>query len=76
MCSPATTPRRCRARRSWKGSGARGIEVLLLTDPIDAFWPERMDEFEGKPIRSVTQGAADLSKLERCRGRHLARPPT
>ena len=23
--------------------------MLLLADPIDAFWPERMDEFEGKP---------------------------
>ena len=46
-----------------EGFRARGIEVLLLTDPIDAFWPERMDEFDGKPIRSVTQGAADLSKL-------------
>jgi len=37
--------------------------VLLLADAIDAFWPDRMDEFEGKPIRSVTQGAADLAKL-------------
>jgi len=46
-----------------EGFRARGIEVLLLTDPIDAFWPDRMDEFEGKPIRSVTQGAADLAKL-------------
>ena len=46
-----------------EGFRARGIEVLLLSDPIDAFWPERMDEFDGKPIRSVTQGAADLSKL-------------
>lgn len=46
-----------------EGFRARGIEVLLLTDPIDAFWPERMDEYDGKPIRSVSQGAADLSKL-------------
>jgi molecular chaperone HtpG len=46
-----------------EGFRARGIEVLLLADPIDAFWPERMENFDGKPIRSVTQGAADLSKL-------------
>jgi molecular chaperone HtpG len=46
-----------------EGFRARGLEVLLLTDSIDAFWPERMDEFDGKPMRSVTQGAADLSKL-------------
>ncbi len=47
-----------------EGFRARGIEVLLLADPIDAFWPDRMDKFEEKPIRSVTQGAADLSKLK------------
>ena len=46
-----------------EGFRARGVEVLLLTDPVDAFWPERLGTFEGKPIRSVTQGAADLSKL-------------
>ncbi|CAH2599580.1 Chaperone protein HtpG [Rhodovastum atsumiense] len=46
-----------------EGFRARGIEVLLLADPIDAFWPERLEEFDGKPIRSITQGAADLSKL-------------
>ncbi len=46
-----------------EGFKARGVEVLLLTDPVDTFWPERLSEWEGKPIRSVTQGAADLSKL-------------
>ena len=40
------------------------MEVLLLEDPIDAFWPERMAEFDGKKLLSVTQGAADLSKIE------------
>ena len=47
-----------------EGFRARGIEVLLLSDPVDAFWPERLSEHDGKPIRSVTQGAADLSKFE------------
>ena len=47
-----------------EGFRARGLEVLLLTDQVDAFWPERLGTFEGKPLRSVTQGAADLSKLE------------
>jgi molecular chaperone HtpG len=46
-----------------EGFRARGIEVLLLADQIDAFWPERLGSFEGKPIRSVTQGAVDLSKV-------------
>ena len=48
-----------------EGFRARGVEVLLLDDPVDSFWPERLDRYEEKPIRSVTQGAADLSKLPR-----------
>lgn len=47
-----------------EGYRARGIEVLMLTDQVDNFWPERLPEWEGKPIRSVTQGVADLSKLQ------------
>jgi molecular chaperone HtpG len=45
-----------------EGFRAKGIEVLLLSDPIDAFWPERMDTFEGKKLKSVTQAADDLGK--------------
>lgn len=45
-----------------EGFKARGIEVLLLSDPVDAFWPDRLDNFQDKPLRSVTQGLADLSK--------------
>jgi len=46
-----------------EGFRARGLEVLLLSDPIDAFWPERLGSFEGKRLRSITQGEVDLSKL-------------
>jgi molecular chaperone HtpG len=46
-----------------EGFRAREIEVLLLADPIDAFWPDRMTDFEGKPVRSVTQGATDLDAV-------------
>jgi molecular chaperone HtpG len=46
-----------------EGFSARGIEVLLMADPIDAFWPDRLDSFEGKKLVSVTQGAADLAKI-------------
>ena len=46
-----------------EGFRARGIEVLLLADQVDAFWPERVAQFDEKPIRSITQGAADLSKI-------------
>jgi molecular chaperone HtpG len=46
-----------------EGFRARGVEVLLLSDQIDAFWPERLDRFEEKPIRSITQGSVDLSRI-------------
>ncbi len=39
---------------------ARGVEVLLLTDPIDAFWTSMPQEFEGKPLRSLSQGDVDF----------------
>ncbi len=53
------------ARRSphLEGFKARGVEVLLLTDPVDDFWLSMVTEHEGKPFRSVTRGGADLSKL-------------
>jgi molecular chaperone HtpG len=47
-----------------EGFKAKGYEVLLMADPIDAFWPERLDSFEGKKLRSVTQSAGDLSKSD------------
>nr|WP_294521297.1 molecular chaperone HtpG [uncultured Rhodopila sp.] len=47
-----------------EGFRAKGIEVLLMSDSIDSFWPERLDSFEGKKLRSVTQAAEDLSKGE------------
>jgi len=49
-----------RASPQLEGFRAKGIEVLLLADPIDAFWPERLDSFEGKSIKSITQASADL----------------
>ncbi|WEX75321.1 molecular chaperone HtpG [Sinorhizobium numidicum] len=46
-----------------EGFRARGIEVLLLTDPVDSFWVTSAPEFEGKPFKSITQGAADLAGI-------------
>jgi molecular chaperone HtpG len=45
-----------------EGFRAKGIEVLLMSDSIDSFWPERLDRFEDKKLRSVTQAADDLGK--------------
>jgi molecular chaperone HtpG len=46
-----------------EGYRAKGVEVLLLTDPIDEFWMPMVQKFGDKPFRSVTRGAADLSKI-------------
>jgi molecular chaperone HtpG len=46
-----------------EGFRARGVEVLLLSDHVDAFWPEQLREFEGKPLKSITQGGIDLAKF-------------
>ncbi|TYB91726.1 molecular chaperone HtpG, partial [Micromonospora sp. WP24] len=39
---------------------ARGLEVLLLTDPVDEVWVERVGEYDGKPLRSIAKGDVDL----------------
>lgn len=46
-----------------EGYRARGIEVMLLTDPVDAFWVQTALGYEGKPFRSVTQGSDDLAQI-------------
>jgi molecular chaperone HtpG len=47
-----------------EGFRAKGIEVLLMSDPIDNFWPERTDSFEDKKFRAVTQAAGEFGKDE------------
>ncbi|WP_375157406.1 molecular chaperone HtpG [Bradyrhizobium sp. RDT46] len=44
---------------------ARGIEVLLLSDPVDAFWTSMPQEFEGKPLKSLSQGDLNLDLIPR-----------
>jgi molecular chaperone HtpG len=39
---------------------ARGIEVLLLADPVDSFWTALPLDFEGKPLKSLSQGEVDF----------------
>ena len=46
-----------------EGFTKRGIEVLVLSDPVDAFWVRTALGYEGKPFQSVTQGAAALDTI-------------
>jgi len=47
-----------------EGFRARGVEVLLLSDPVDAFWASSATGFDGKPFKSITQGSADIKDIE------------
>ena len=47
-----------------EGFRAKGVEVLLLSDPVDEFWLQHMPEFDGKPFKSITRGAADLDAIK------------
>ena len=42
----------------------KGIEVLLMSDRVDEWLVSSLTEFEGKPLKSVTQGELDLGDLE------------
>jgi molecular chaperone HtpG len=47
-----------------EGFKAKGVEVLLLSDHVDEFWLQHITEFEGKPFKSITRGAADLDDIK------------
>ena len=38
----------------------RGIEVLLLSDPVDSFWTAMPLDFGGKPFKSLSKGDVDF----------------
>ncbi len=46
-----------------EGFRARGVEVLLLTDPIDEFWVPAIATYKEKPFKSATRGGVDLDKI-------------
>ena len=46
-----------------EGYKAKGVEVLLLTDPVDEFWMPAVGKFHDKPFKSVTRGSADLARI-------------
>src|SRR6202158_1724355 len=51
---------RLKSNTKLEAAPARGIEVLLLTDPVDAFWTSAPLDFDGKPLKSLSQGDIDF----------------
>ena len=54
------TAERLKGSPKLEAARARGIEVLLLTDPVDAFWTSQQLGYEGKPLKSLSQGDVDF----------------
>ena len=51
---------RLKSNPKLEAARARGIEVLLLTDPVDAFWTAASLDWDGKPLKSLSQGDVDF----------------
>jgi len=43
---------------------AKGLEVLLLTDPVDEMWVGAVPEFDGKKLKSIAKGEVELGTEE------------
>jgi molecular chaperone HtpG len=52
---------RLKSNPKLEAARARGIEVLLLSDPVDAFWTSAQLDFGGKPLKSLSKGDVDFS---------------
>ena len=46
-----------------EGFRAKGVEVLVLTDPVDEFWLPNIGKFKEHEFKSVTRGGADLGEI-------------
>ena len=51
---------RLKSNPKLESATARGIEVLLLTDGVDAFWTSAQLDYQGKPLKSLSQGEVDF----------------
>jgi len=54
---------RLKSNPKLEAARARGVEVLLLTDPVDAFWTTMPLDFEGKPLKSLSQGEVSFDLI-------------
>jgi molecular chaperone HtpG len=59
------SPERLKSNPKLEAARARGIEVLLLTDPVDAVWTAAPPGFEGKPLKSLSQGEVNFDLVPR-----------
>jgi len=68
--------KRLAASPQLEGFRARGVEVLLLADAVDSFWVSTSAGYDGKPFKSVSQGAADIKSIALVEGAKAAAEAT
>jgi molecular chaperone HtpG len=47
-----------------EGFRAKGVEMMLLTDPVDEFWLPSLGNYQKHEFHSVTRGAPELDKID------------
>ncbi|MCH8238039.1 MAG: molecular chaperone HtpG, partial [Proteobacteria bacterium] len=47
-----------------EGFKAKGVEVLMMTDPVDDFWITSVGTYKEKTFKSATRAGADLDKIK------------
>ncbi|MGB1684774.1 MAG: molecular chaperone HtpG, partial [Candidatus Puniceispirillaceae bacterium] len=52
-----------------EGFEAKGVDVLILSDPVDDFWLANTDDYKGKTFRSISRGDVDLSGIKSADGK-------
>jgi molecular chaperone HtpG len=62
-CLTADTLKQAKSSPHLEGFKAKGLDVALMTDPIDAFWIAQMGSFKGKPFLSISRDKYDLSDI-------------
>ena len=59
-----------------EGFRSRGVEVLLMTDPVDQFWVPMVAQFDEKPFKSATQAGRILPRSRKKTARTMKTPKT
>jgi molecular chaperone HtpG len=54
-----------------EGFDAKGVDVLILSDPVDDFWLANTDDYKGKKFRSISRGDVDLSTIKSVDGKDV-----
>jgi len=47
-----------------EGLRSKGIEVLIMTDTVDEFWLQQINDYQAKKFQSVTKGNIDLAEFD------------